>query len=123
MNIKASKEPVLIPLLIDLQQNIFTSLDLINISSGGVVAEGVPSNTEPGYQIDFAYEIKKAIQIPILAGGMLREPNMLNSIINDGKADLVWLGRELLRNPYWVVNNAKKYEDIDFMNSSYTRAY
>ncbi|MHA1764705.1 MAG: oxidoreductase [Promethearchaeota archaeon] len=111
-----------IPLLIDLQQNIFTSLDLINISSGGVVAEGVPSNTEPGYQIDFAYEIKKKIQIPILAGGMLREPNMLNSIINDGKADLVWLGRELLRNPYWILQASDYLEEEQKKPVQYRRA-
>ena len=40
---------------------------------------------------------------------MITKPEQTGEILNNNRADLVALGRELLRNPYWVLNTAKDY--------------
>ncbi len=111
-----------LPLLSEIQQDHFTSVDLINVSSGGVIEGGFPSNVQPGYQIDFANEIKNGTDISILAGGMLRDPNKINEILIDKKADLIWLGRELLRNPYWPLQAMEQFKIEKDKPKQYKRA-
>ena len=111
-----------LPLLSEIQQDHSTSVDLINVSSGGVIERGIPSNVQPGYQIDFAHEIKNGSNIPILAGGMLRDSEMINGILIDEKADLIWLGRELLRNPYWPLLTLEYFKIEQKKPQQYKRA-
>jgi len=111
-----------LPLLSEIQQDRSTSVDLINVSSGGVIEGGFPSNVQPGYQISFAHEIKNGINIPILAGGMLRDSDMINGILKDNKADLIWLGRELLRNPYWPLKTSEYFKIEQKKPQQYKRA-
>ena len=111
-----------LPLLSEIQQDHSTSVDLINVSSGGVIEGGFPSNVQPGYQIEFAHEIKKGINVPILTGGMLRDPDMINGILNEKKADLIWLGRELLRNPYWPLHASEYFKIEQKKPQQYKRA-
>jgi 2,4-dienoyl-CoA reductase-like NADH-dependent reductase (Old Yellow Enzyme family) len=80
-------------------------VDLIDCSSGGAVAEQkVPFG--PGYQIPFAERIRREAALPTAAVGMITEPAQAESILVDGRADLVLLGRELLRDPYWPLRAA-----------------
>ena len=74
-------------------------IDLIDVSSGGVVV--APIKTYPGYQIDFAEEIKIQTGILTMGGGLLNDPFMMDDIIKQGRVDLIYLGKELLTNPYW----------------------
>ena len=111
-----------LPLLFELQQDHSTSVDLINVSSGGVTAKDFPSNPKPGYQIEFAHEIKNGINTPILAGGMLRDPDMIDGFLNEKKADLIWLGRELLRNPYWPLHALEHFKIEKEKPQQYKRA-
>ncbi|QEE16558.1 NADPH dehydrogenase [Promethearchaeum syntrophicum] len=111
-----------IPMLAEILKDHSTSIDFINVSSGGVIEEGFPSKVLPGYQIDFAHEIKKGINIPILAGGMLSDPDMINKILNGKKADLIWLGRELLRNPYWPLHTSEYFKIEQKKPPQYKRA-
>ncbi|NMA86745.1 MAG: NADPH dehydrogenase NamA [Tissierellia bacterium] len=88
-------------------------IDIINVSSGAVV----PANIDvyPGYQIPFAEIIKKGTNLPIMAGGLITEAEMAEEILKNNRADFIFLGRELLRNPYWPLEAAKKLnQDIEW---------
>jgi NADPH2 dehydrogenase len=84
-------------------------IDMIDVSSGGVV--GVHINTYPGYQITFAETIKAITNLPVIGGGLVTSALMVEEILQNDRADLVYLGRELLRNPYWTLQAAKELQD------------
>jgi len=77
-------------------------IDLIDVSSGGMT----PSARIPvskGYQVPFARRIRAEAGIRTGAVGLITEPRHANEIIIGGDADLVFLARELLREPYWAL--------------------
>jgi 2,4-dienoyl-CoA reductase-like NADH-dependent reductase (Old Yellow Enzyme family) len=77
-------------------------VDLIDVSSGALVPHAkIPVGT--GFQVPFARRIRAEAGIKTGAVGMIREPSHAQAIIQGGDADLVLLGRELLREPYWVI--------------------
>lgn len=78
-------------------------VDLIDVSSGGLLP--VPIELSPGYQVPYAETVKKEAQIPTIAVGLITEAELVQAIISNERADFVALGRELLRNPYWVLEN------------------
>ena len=80
--------------------------DLIDCSSGGNVPTAKIPVT-PGYQVPFAERIKKETGILTGAVGLITSPVQAESIIKNGQADIVLLGREMLRNPYWPLKAAK----------------
>ena len=80
-------------------------IDSVNVSTGGVVS-AVPK-AFPGYQVPHAEIIKKLTGLPVVAGGLLTDPEEANGIIEQGKANQVFLGRELLRNPYWALHASR----------------
>jgi 2,4-dienoyl-CoA reductase-like NADH-dependent reductase (Old Yellow Enzyme family) len=81
-------------------------VDLIDVSSGGAVASAkIPLG--PGYQVEFAAAIRSHAGIPTGAVGMITEPAQADTIITSGQADMVFLARELLRDPYWPRHAAK----------------
>ncbi len=77
-------------------------IDLINVSSGGVVS--VQPKAYQGYQVKFAEIIKENTGIPVIAGGLIVEPHMAEEILQNDRADMIFLGRALLRNPYWALH-------------------
>jgi 2,4-dienoyl-CoA reductase-like NADH-dependent reductase (Old Yellow Enzyme family) len=91
----------------DIEQSIFLAkklkdlgVDLIDTSSGGMIPKAkIPMG--PGFQVPFASEIRKKANIMTGAVGLITEPHQANDIITSGDADLVFLGREFLRHPYW----------------------
>jgi len=83
-------------------------LDLVHVSSGGLVPVEITSY--PGYQVNFAEQIKHNCEIPVIAVGKLEHPALITEILNNERADLIALGRGLLREPYFVLNLAKKYQ-------------
>jgi 2,4-dienoyl-CoA reductase-like NADH-dependent reductase (Old Yellow Enzyme family) len=75
-------------------------VDLVDTSSGGNVPRAkIP--VEAGYQVPFAEAIRRDAGIATGAVGMITEPLQAETIINSGQADMVFLARELLRDPYW----------------------
>ena len=91
----------------DLEQTIelskrlkFLGVDLIDVSSGGLVP-GVQIPVGPGYQVGFAEAIRKQAAIATGAVGMITEPTQADAIVKEGKADVIIMARELLRDPYW----------------------
>ena len=90
------------------------SIDLVHVSSGGVVGNAVVK-MYPGYQVSFAEAIRKQLKLPVMAVGMLESPEFAEEVLQEGRADFIALGRELLRNPYWPLHAAKTLgKDIDW---------
>ncbi len=81
-------------------------VDLVDASSGGAVP-GVKIPLGPGYQTGFAEAIRKETGIATGAVGMITEPAQAETILATEQADLVFLARELLRDPYWPRRAAK----------------
>jgi 2,4-dienoyl-CoA reductase-like NADH-dependent reductase (Old Yellow Enzyme family) len=83
-------------------------VDLIDCSSGGA-APGVKIPVGPGYQTAFAAEIRRQINIATAAVGMITDPHQADTILRTGQADMVFLAREMLRDPYWPGRAAKAF--------------
>lgn len=95
-------------------------VDLIDCSSGGnVAAAKIPVG--PGYQVHFSEAIKKA-GIPTAAVGLITSAEQIKDILESGKADLVLLARELLRNPYFALTATMKTEEEISWPTQYLRA-
>jgi len=77
-----------------------TGVDLIDVSSGGLVP-GVTIPFGPGYQTKFSEEIRSQANISTGAVGMITDAVQAETILATGQADLVFLAREMLRDPYW----------------------
>jgi 2,4-dienoyl-CoA reductase-like NADH-dependent reductase (Old Yellow Enzyme family) len=80
-------------------------VDLVDCSSGGLVPYAKPA-VAPMYQAPFARAIRERSLVATGAVGMIADIAEARSIIEDGTADLVSLGRLLLRDPYWPLRNA-----------------
>lgn len=97
-------------------------VDFIDCSSGGNVSNAkIPA--APGYQIPFAERIKKETGILTGGVGLITDANQANEIISGGKADMVLLGREMLRNPYWPLNAAIQLGIKPEIPNQHKRAY
>jgi 2,4-dienoyl-CoA reductase-like NADH-dependent reductase (Old Yellow Enzyme family) len=77
-------------------------VDIIDCSSGGNDPSVSPIRIEPGYQVPFSERVRNEAGVPTAAVGMITNPDQAEAVIANGQADLVLLGRELLRNPYWA---------------------
>ncbi|MBT8078433.1 MAG: NADH:flavin oxidoreductase/NADH oxidase [Gammaproteobacteria bacterium] len=98
-------------------------VDVIDVSSGGSSAKTVALMRQmqhdkvgqqhgkddpvaeiplgPGYQVPGAEAIRQGADIPVAAVGMITEPAQANDIVEQNRADIVLLGRAILRNPNW----------------------
>ena len=54
-----------------------------------------------GYFFDYASQIKKNVNIPVISGGCIFDPNIAEKAIKDGIVDMIFLGRQLLADPAW----------------------
>jgi 2,4-dienoyl-CoA reductase-like NADH-dependent reductase (Old Yellow Enzyme family)/thioredoxin reductase len=77
-------------------------IDIVQVSAGNdVTAEWIcqPMFMEKGCLVNSASQVKKALDIPVMAVGRINEPHIANEIIKKKKADLVCIGRGLLADP------------------------
>lgn len=81
-------------------------VDLIDVSSGGNAADQAIA-LRPGYQVPFARAIREAVQVHTGAVGLITEPVQAEQILAEGSADVAFLARALLRDPYWPRRAAK----------------
>ncbi|BAV73151.1 xenobiotic reductase A [Pseudomonas chlororaphis subsp. aurantiaca] len=78
-------------------------VDLIDVSSGGTAVNAeIP--TGPGYQTRFAERVRKESGIATGTVGMITEPAQAEHILRTCQADIIFLARELLRDPYWPLH-------------------
>ena len=77
-------------------------VDLIDVSSGGATPDAkIP--VAKGYQVPLARRIRDEAEIRTGGVGLITDPQFADEIITSGQADLVFIGRELLREPYWAL--------------------
>ncbi|MBK8210106.1 MAG: NADH:flavin oxidoreductase/NADH oxidase [Rhodospirillales bacterium] len=82
-------------------------VDLVDCSSGGnAAAAGIPVG--PGYQTVFAERIRRETGVPTGAVGVILDPAQADHIVRSGQADVVFLARALLRDPYWPLRAARE---------------
>lgn len=90
-------------------------VDLIDCSSGGNSVKGATNanlTRGPGFQVPFAERIRKEVDILTQAVGLIREPDFAEQILQEGRADLIAVGRQALVDPFWAVH-AAQFFDID----------
>jgi len=81
-------------------------VDLIDVSSGGNYSKQKIS-AFLGYQVHLAEGIKKAVpEIKVAAVGLIVDGRQANSYLEEGKADVLFLGREFVRDPHFVLRAA-----------------
>jgi 2,4-dienoyl-CoA reductase-like NADH-dependent reductase (Old Yellow Enzyme family) len=96
-------------------------VDLMDCSSGGNVADAkIP--VAPGYQVGFAARIRREAGIATAAVGLITEPAQANALIAEGQADLVFLARAMLRDPYWPLHAAAALGETVSWPKQYLRA-
>ena len=92
-------------------------VDLIDVSSGAIVPYAkIPVG--PGFQVPFARRIRAEAGIMTGAVGMIADAEQAQSIIKGGDADVVLLGREFLREPYWVIRAQQQLGQTPALASS-----
>jgi len=82
-------------------------VDLIDCSSGGLMPN-VRIPLGPGYQVPYAEQIRKESGVLTGAVGLITTASQANEIITNGKADMIFIARESLRNPYFPLTAAKE---------------
>lgn len=95
-------------------------VDLIDCSSGAVVPAEI--KTYPGYQVKRCELIKHKANIATGAVGLITTGIQAEEILQNDRADLIFIGRSLLRNPYWPLVAA---DDLNFelqVQKQYERA-
>lgn len=97
------------------------NVDLIDVSSGGNI-NGVTIPLRPGYQVPLAEDIKKISEIETGAVGLITTAEQAEEILQNGQADLIFLAREILRNPYFAVQSSWNNGDDCFYPHQYLRA-
>ncbi len=82
-------------------------VDLIDCSAGGLVPDAVVPEG-PGYQVLFAERVRREAKIATAAVGLITGPAQADEIVRNGRADLVLLARELLRDAEWPLRAARE---------------
>ncbi len=96
-------------------------VDLIDCSSGGNIATAKIPLT-PGYQVPFSEAVRKSGGIATGAVGLITSGEQAEAIIAEGKADVIFLAREFLRDPYWPLHVAAQNSESASWPVQYLRA-
>ena len=96
-------------------------VDLIDVSTAGMVPTAkIPVG--PGFQTEFAARVRREAEIPTAAVGLITSAAQAGHIVHSGQADMVLLGRELLRDPYWPLHAAQELRKSIGWPEQYLRA-
>lgn len=98
-------------------------VDIIDASSGGSSPDQKIA-LSPGYHVPFAERIRREVAMPVAVVGLITQPEHAEQILQAGQADLILLGRELLRNPEFPQQAAKALgvPDAAYWPDQYLRA-
>ncbi|PWJ10056.1 NADH:flavin oxidoreductase/NADH oxidase [Jannaschia seohaensis] len=85
-------------------------VDLMDCSGGGIPSGQrlAAQKPEPGFQVPYAERIRHETGLPTIAVGMITDPIHANSVIAEGRADLVSMARQFLREPMWLLRAAQE---------------
>lgn len=92
-------------------------VDVMDCSSSGIAgsATGGGGKRQPGFQVPFAEEVRRAADIPTMAVGLITHPQQAEDILAAGQADLIAIGREALVDPMWALHAAQALgHDTDY---------
>ena len=78
-----------------------------HVSSGGVSPQQA-IKLGPGYQVPFARAVKQATNTPVIAVGLITEPEQAEAILEAGEADAIAIARAALYDPRWPWHAAAK---------------
>jgi 2,4-dienoyl-CoA reductase-like NADH-dependent reductase (Old Yellow Enzyme family) len=96
-------------------------IDLVDVSTAGLVPTAkIPAG--PGFQTEFAARVRHEAGIATAAVGLITSPEQADHIVRSGQADMVLLGREVLRNPYWPLAAAQALGHVTSWPRQYLRA-
>lgn len=97
--------------------------DCLDISSGGLLDIRPNIPIYGGYQAQLSAQIKEAVSIPVTAVGLLNAPELGEYLLQTQQADLIEVGRGLIRNVNWLADVAQVLHDKDYKpyNNSYQR--
>ncbi|MGO1059133.1 NADPH dehydrogenase NamA [Planococcus sp. FY231025] len=96
-------------------------VDLIDVSSGAVVPAQI--QVFPGYQVPFAETIKHRTPIATGAVGLITSSLHAEEILQNNRADMIFLARELLRDPYWAYTASRELGASIDVPEPYTRGW
>ncbi len=95
--------------------------DIIDVSTGGnVPAAKIPLG--PGYQVPFSEQVRRGAGVKTAAVGLITNPQQADTIVRTGQADVVLMGRELLREPHWPLKAARELRGEVRWPEQYERA-
>ncbi|WP_288967771.1 NADH:flavin oxidoreductase/NADH oxidase [uncultured Microbacterium sp.] len=97
------------------------SADLIDVSSGGLVAHQRIS-VFPGYQVPLAETVRQGGRIPVSAVGLITAAAQAERVLADGAADAIFAGREWLRDPHFALRAAHELDADIAWPPQYERA-
>lgn len=97
------------------------SVDLFDVSSGGNI-HGVSITLFNSYQVPFSQKIKQKTGMKTGAVGLIEDAKTAEAILHNNEADLIFLGRELLRNPYFPVINSFEWDEHCAFPKQYEKA-
>jgi thioredoxin reductase len=91
-------------------------VDMISVSAGGsltnILGMSADGNQPEGWKVPLAEAVKKSgVKIPVMATGSIRHPDFVEQLLQEGKCDMVGMGRGLLAEPEWVSKLQQGRED------------
>jgi 2,4-dienoyl-CoA reductase-like NADH-dependent reductase (Old Yellow Enzyme family) len=96
-------------------------VDLVDVSSGGNI-HGVKIPLFDGYQVPLSSQVKNEAEIKTGAVGLIKKVSHAEEILEKGDADLIFIAREILRNPYIAVQGSFEMGEECFFPHQYLRA-
>jgi 2,4-dienoyl-CoA reductase-like NADH-dependent reductase (Old Yellow Enzyme family)/thioredoxin reductase len=82
-----------------------SGVDVIDVSLGTTSGKQLTASPGPEYPegtlVPFAEAIKRGVNVPVIAVGRFRTPEVAEAILEQGKADMIAVGRQLIADPYW----------------------
>lgn len=102
--------------------NIKDFIDAVNVSTGGITPNP-PQSIYPGYQVGHAIQIKKTLNLPVIACGLLGNFDLAHYLTESDTVDFIGLARPLLKNPNWVLEGAKSRKMDDVIPYQYERGF
>lgn len=97
------------------------SVDLVDVSSGGNI-HGVKIPLFDGYQVLLASQVRNEADVKTGAVGLIKKVSHAEEILQKGDADLIFIAREMLRNPYLAVQGSFEMNEECFFPHQYLRA-
>ena len=98
--------------------------DFMDISAGGMSPDhAILMDLGPGYQTEFAAQVKRETGLPTMAVGLITEPKQAEHILRSGQADMIALARQMMYDPRWAWHAAEELGALPAFPPQYGRAH